>query len=574
MKISKSFWQTHKELPRDAEIPSHGLMVRAGLIQKSASGIYSYLPMGLRAIQKVEQIYREELNKTGALEITLPVVTSGELWKKSGRWEQMGAEMVKFSDRHKKDFCLSPTNEEAMVEVFSKIVRSYKQLPVNLYQINTKFRDEIRPRYGVMRGREFTMKDAYSFHENQKCLDQTYRDMYDCYDRIFTRIGLNFIVVQADAGNMGDTNCENHEFQVLAKFGEDRIIHCPDSGYAANKETAETRPAFLDLNKTDLALKEVDTPDKSTISAVGKYLKIPPCQCLKSLVYTAITANEESAVLILLLGDDELNLVKLKKLLKCNHVKPCSNEELEELALPKGYIGPYGLKGRLKIIYDKAVDLQASYTVGALKKDKHLQNFIPKRDDTGYSIADLRLARAGDIAPNGKAVTVKEVRGIEVGHIFQLGDKYTKALNVGIPNKNGSLFYPLMGCYGTGSTRTVAAAIEQSHDKKGIIWHPSIAPYQIHFVEITNTLKNLAEEIYCELSDSFEVLYDDRDKLGVGFKLGDAELLGLPLTVIFGERDYKKTSTLEVRVRRTGEKINLKREQLSAKLKELIERPY
>ena len=574
MKISKGFWQTHKELPKDAEIPSHGLMVRAGLIQKLASGIYTYLPMGLRAIHKVEKIYREELNKIHALEITMPIVTPGELWKRSGRWENMGEEMAKFSDRHDKDFCLSPTNEEAVVDIFSKVVRSYKQLPINLYQINTKFRDEIRPRYGVMRGREFTMKDAYSFHENQKCLEKTYQDMYNCYDKIFTRMGLDFIVVQADAGNMGDSNSQNHEFQVLAKFGEDRIIHCKDTGYAANKETAETRPASLDLNKTDSPIKEVDTPNKTTITEVGKYLKIPPCQCLKSLVYMVIKEKDEYPILILMLGDDELNLIKLKKVLKCEHVKPCRDEELEQLNLPKGYIGPHGLNKRLKVIYDTAVDEQASYTVGALKKDKHFQNFIPKRDDSGYLTADIRMARAGDIAASSSSSTVEEVRGIEVGHIFQLGDKYTEALGVKIPNKNGSLFHPLMGCYGTGSTRTVAAAIEQSHDEKGIIWHPSIAPYHIHFVGIVNTLKNLAEEIYFELTDNFEVLYDDRDQLGVGGKLGDAELLGLPLTVIFGERDYKKTEKLEVRIRRTGEKVYLKREELIAKLKELIKRLY
>ena len=589
MKLSSGFWQSYKEDPSDGEIPSHKLMVRAGLIQKSAAGLYNFLPLGWRAVQKAIAIYREELNRSGAIELILPVMTPGELWRESGRWDDMGPEMLKIQDRHRRDLCASPTNEEAMVDLFRRTVKSYKQLPLNLYQINTKFRDEIRPRYGVMRSREFTMKDAYSFHENYECLERTYQEMYACYERIFSRMGLNFIVVEADAGAMADANSKTHEFQVLANSGEDKIIRCPGSGYAANVERATTRPPSSSLafnRRTEAPLEEVHTPGKKTIGDVCAFLNIPPHHCLKALAYSAIAhdghhdvnpnPNPNLNLLIFLLGDDQLNETKLKAHLKCAHLKAFSEDDFARLNLPKGFLGPHGLPSALqmRVIYDQAVDLTAAYTIGALKEDTHYMNFIPQRDRDGLEVADLRLSRAGDLSPSGGIV--EEVRGIEVGHIFQLGDKYTKAMGVTVLDRQGKGIFPLMGCYGTGPARTVAAAIEQHHDLKGIVWPVAIAPYQIHLVTITKTAdseaKKTADAIYRKLlEENFEVFYDDREKVGAGFKLKDVELLGLPLALIFGERDFNRTGNVEVRVRRSQEKREYPvDDHLPAKIRELL----
>ncbi len=563
MKLSKGFWQTYKEVPADAEIASHQLMIRAGLIHKSGSGLYNYLPMGLRSIRKVEKIIREELDKINCFEVTMSVVTPGELWQETGRWDKMGDLMLRFKDKKDSDLCISPTNEEAVTDIFRKTVKSYKQLPVGLYQINTKFRDEIRPRFGLMRGREFTMKDAYTFHMDKACLDRGYQDMYDAYTAIFTRLGLEFIPVEADGGAMASADSKTHEFQVVANAGEDLIIYSPEAKYAANVEKAQTIRASASIDSNIIPLNEVETLNKSTIEDVCKFLNKKEEHSLKSLIYVSTKGNDSEMILVLLLGDDTLNEVKLKNFLNSDHLTSATDEQMAKAGLVKGYIGPVNLSIKIRTIFDKNINSNGSYVVGANKKNYHLEGFNPARDYKNIEFADLRLARAGDLTLDGK-YSVVEKRGIEVGHVFQLGDKYTKDMKVGILDQNGKLATPLMGCYGIGVTRVVAAAIEQNHDANGIIWPKSIAPYQIYFATIVKSpeMEKFAEEIYNELGKAgFEVLFDDRNQ-GPGFKFKDSDLIGLPLRLVLGERDYQATQEFEIVERKTGEVKKMKRDEL------------
>ncbi|WP_127715715.1 proline--tRNA ligase [Halobacteriovorax sp. HLS] len=571
MRLSTGFWQTYKEVPADAEIPSHQLMVRAGLIHKTGSGLYSYLPFGYRAIRKVENIIREEMDRAGCHEILMSVVTPGELWQESGRWDAMGEQMLKFQDKASRDLCISPTNEEAVTDIFRKTVKSYKNLPVTLYQINTKFRDELRPRFGLMRGREFTMKDAYSFHADKASLDEVYDNLFKAYEAVFTRAGLEFSAVEADAGAMADGDQKTHEFQVIADTGEDEVIYSSETGYAANIEKAQTKRADIDFNFSEDTVVEIHTPGKSTIEDVCNFLEKPQYHSLKSLVYKAATGDEEKTVLVLLLGDDSLNEIKLKAYLKCETLRAATDSELENDGFVKGYIGPHNLTIDVQIVFDQSINLDASYVAGANAKDMHHGNIIPSRDSKPFTIADLRTACKGDLTLDGKGV-VDIRRGIEVGHIFQLGDKYTKALGVNILDQNGKTMHPLMGCYGIGVTRVVAAAVEQHHDEKGIVWPMALAPYHVYFAEITKAQENkeLADSIYQSLLDvGVEVVYDDR-KAGPGFKFKDADLLGLPIQLIFGERDFKKDGQLEIRLRKTGESFKVKPEEVVTKIQELI----
>ena len=572
MKLSSGFWQTYKEVPADAEIPSHQLMVRAGLIHKMGTGLYSYLPFGYRSIRKVEQIIREELDKAGCHEILMSMVTPGELWQESGRWDAMGDQMLKVKDKGGRDLCLSPTNEEAVTDIFRKTIKSYKNLPVTVYQINTKFRDELRPRFGLMRGREFTMKDAYSFHADKASLDEVYDRIFKAYEAIFTRAGLEFSAVEADGGAMADSDQKTHEFQVIADTGEDEVIYCAETGYAANVEKAQTKRASVNFNKVSSEIKEVSTPSMGTIEDVCNFLKCPKEQSLKSLVYKSIVGDEEETVLVLLLGDDSLNELKLSAFLKSDELKPAVDSELLSEGFVKGYIGPHALSASARVIFDSQVDLEASYTVGANKIDAHFQGMNPKRDTTDFETADLRLAIKGDLTLDGKGV-VDTRRGIEVGHIFQLGDKYTKAMSTTILDNNGKTMYPLMGCYGIGVTRVVAAAVEQHHDDKGIVWPMALAPYHVYYAEITKSAENkeLAAKIYSDLIEAgVEVVFDDR-KAGPGFKFKDADLLGLPIQLIFGERDFKNDGMLEIRIRKTGESFKVLPSEVVEKVKGLIE---
>jgi len=578
MRLSKGFWQTYKEVPKDAEVPSHRLMMRAGLIHKAGSGLYNYLPMGYRSIRKTEQLVREELDKVGCLETLMTVVTPGELWQETGRWEKMQDVMLKFKDKNERDLCISPTNEEAITDIFRKSISSYKNLPVTLYQINTKFRDEIRPRFGLMRGREFIMKDAYSFHADKECLDRGYDLLYQAYSNIFKRIGLDFIVVQADGGAMTGGKAKTHEFQVVADVGEDEVIQCPNCLYAANVEAAQTKRKNLTIEKDqggDPIL--VDTPGKQTIEDVCHFLQIDQHKSLKSLAYEVINGDQSKNVLIFILGDEKLNEIKLSNYYQADHVKPLTDGQMHSTGLLKGYIGPYQLNsgGKLEYLFDQQIILDAGYVVGANQDGKHFQNYVPSRhgQQLNYQVVDLRLAKENDNCSACENGIVKVRRGIEVGHIFQLGDKYSKAMEAQVLDKNGKRFYPLMGCYGIGITRTVAAAIEQFHDENGIIWPKELAPYQIYFGQIAKTeeIKNLGESIYSELvSEGFEVVYDDRG-VGPGSMFKDADLLGLPLRVVLGERDYLKDGLIEVKRRDTGEVLKVKKEELVTTLRKLYE---
>lgn len=562
MRLSKSFWQTLKETPSDAEIASHRLSLRAGLISKGASGLYNLMPMGMRVVSKIEKIIRTELSKIDSEEISMSFVTPSELWKESGRWETMGKEMIRFSDRKENEFCLSPTNEEAVVDIFRKSITSYKNLPVNLYQIKLKVRDEIRPRFGLMRCKEFIMKDAYSFSINKNSLDEEYENYFKAYSSIFEKMGLKFSAVEADGGNMANGDAKTHEFQVIANSGEDLIVYSEETGYAANIEKAQSlREELMFLSLKDI--KEVKTENMSTCEEVAKFLDIPVYQTLKTLVFTARFKTKEVHYIILILGDDNINEVKLKNFLNADELTPSTQAVLDDLGLVKGYMSPYKLSDKLNILIDNSVSEEASYVVGANKENFHISGFNPKRDLEKFKKTDLRMAKEGDLTLDKKG-KISFKRGIEVGHIFQLGDKYTKSMNAHVLDQNGKKVFPLMGCYGIGVTRAMASAIEQYHDENGIIWPKSIAPYEVYLAKIgkkDETIK-MCDEVYSLLKSSgIEVLYDDRG-MGPGPMFKDADLLGLPIRVLLGERDYEKDGLLEIKVRSSGEVKKVKIEEL------------
>lgn len=574
MKLSQSFWQTYKEVPSDATVPSHQLLVRAGFINKTTGGIYSYLPMATRVIEKIKNIIREELDAIGGQELLMSFVTPGELWKSSGRWETMGPEMIRLQDRKGAEFCLSATNEETITDIFKNSITSYKQLPINLYQINTKFRDEIRPRFGILRGREFLMKDGYTFHMDKACMDKSYEEYYQAYSNIYKRMGLEFIAVEADGGNMADAGSKTHEFQIIADNGEDDIITAKAINYAANIETAATKRVGLDFTPSS-KLEEVETKDLPTCVEVANLLGIPVHQTLKSLVFTVKYPKKdgsfkEANYLVMILGDDEVNEVKLVNYFKgASSVEPASVETLNKLDLIKGYMSPLGKE--VSVIFDEAVDLNAGYVVGANKENYHTKGFTPARDAAEHKVADIRLTQKGDVAPDGKT-PIEFRKGIEAGQIFQLGSKYSKSMDATVLDQNGKKVTPLMGCYGIGVSRTLAAAIEQHHDDNGIIWHPSIAPFDVYFAVVAkkDETKNLSVEIYNDLvKQGLDVVLDDRGN-GFGSMLKDADLLGLPVRVLLGERDYEKSQELEIKVRKTGDVHKVKKEELAAKLKELL----
>lgn len=571
MILSKGYWQTYKEIPSDAEIPSHQLMLRAGLIHKTGAGIYTYLPMGLRSIKKVENIIREELDKINCFEVTMSVVTPGELWKETGRWDVMGDIMLRFTDRAKRDLCISPTNEETVTDLFRKTVKSYKQLPVTLYQINTKFRDEIRPRFGLMRGREFTMKDAYSFHLSKDCLDSVYDEIYGAYCNIFSRLGLEYIVVEADGGAMASGGAKTHEFQVVANAGEDQLVYCPDSKYAANIEKAQAKKSNPNQINGEV-LEKISTPNISSIEEVATFLKVSQNKTLKAMFYSAVIDQVDKNILCFIHGDDELNEIKLKNNFKADHLKLATEENFKQENLVKGFIGPFNINSNLEIIVDESIDTNASFIVGANEPHFHFKGFSFNRDmKNKFKQFDIRNNKEGDLCPISKKPVILK-RGIEVGHVFQLGDKYTKSMNVTVLDQNGKSVTPIMGCYGIGVTRTVASAIEQSHDKDGIIWPVAIAPYHVYFGMIAKSeeTKNLGLEIYKELAqNNIETVFDDRN-LGPGGMFKDADLLGLPVRLLLGERDYNETKLLEIKVRKTGEVHKVLKIDLVKKIKEIL----
>lgn len=569
MRASRFLFATLRETPNDAEVISHQLMLRAGMIRKLASGLYSWLPMGTRVLNKVDAIIREEMNRSGALEVFMPVTQPAALWEESGRFEQYGPELLRFKDRHDNPFVLGPTHEEVITDLARNELKSYKQLPVNFYQIQTKFRDEIRPRFGVMRSREFIMKDAYSFHADQASLQQTYDVMYDTYCRIFTRLGLDFRPVEADTGSIGGSS--SHEFHVLASSGEDDVIFSTESDYAANMEKAE---AILvgERAAPAQALAIVDTPNQKTIAEVCQFLNADAKQSVKALlVQGQVDEHGNTPVIALFLrGDHELNEIKAEKHpLIAAPLSFATEEQISALGLKTGFIGPQGLleKG-LTVIVDRAASVLSDFIAGANEADKHATGVNWERDAQFTEVYDLRNVVEGDPSPDGKG-TLLIKRGIEVGHIFQLGTKYSEALGCKVLGEDGKPFTVTMGCYGIGVTRVVAAAIEQNYDDKGIIWPQAIAPFEVAIVPMNahkspRTLE-AAEALYAELqAQGYDVLFDDRNERP-GVKFSDLELMGIPHRIVIGEKGLD-AGTFEYKGRRDTEASNLSKDELLAKL--------
>jgi prolyl-tRNA synthetase len=551
MRASNLLISTLKETPADAEIVSHQLMLRAGLIRRLASGLYTWLPMGLRVLRKTEAIIREEMNNSGAQEVLMPSVQPAELWQESQRWEKYGPELLRLVDRHQRDFCYGPTHEEVITDLVRQEIRSYKQLPVNFYQIQTKFRDEIRPRFGLMRAREFLMKDAYSFHLDQASLQQTYDDMYAAYSRIFSRIGLDFRAVQADTGSIGGN--ASHEFHVLASSGEDAIAFSDSSDYAANVELAEAVAPTGDRPAASESMTSVDTPQKHTIEEVSEFLNKPASQCLKTLLVEG--AEEGSVVALVLRGDHDLNEIKAEKhpLVASPLTFATPEQVLEVCGANIGSIGPVGLE--IPVLVDHSAAFVADFVCGANEDEKHLTGVNWGRDLPEPQTADLRNVLAGDPSPDGQG-TLEIARGIEVGHIFQLGDNYSKKMNAVVLTESGKSQIMTMGCYGIGVSRVVAAAIEQNHDDRGIIWPEAIAPFQVALVPVnahkSARVKEKAEEIYQQLiAAGIDVLFDDRG-LRPGVAFADMELMGIPHRLILGERGLDN-GQIEYKNRRTGD---------------------
>ena len=581
MRTSQYLLSTMKETPADAEIISHQLMLRAGMVRRLASGLYTWLPSGLRVLRKVEQIVREEMNKAGAIEVLMPVVQHAELWQESGRWEKMDAELLRFKDRHQRDFVLGPTHEEVITDLVRKEISSYKQLPINLYQIQTKFRDERRPRFGVMRAREFLMKDAYSFHLSQESLQQTYDAMYQAYCNIFTRLGLDFRPVLADTGAIGGSM--SHEFHVLAASGEDAIVFSDESDYAANIEKAEALPPQGQRPAATQAKAEVATPNAKSIDEVAAFLKLDAAKIAKTLIVHANYVEDPNAlpyanrgcgpnlVALVLRGDHELNEIKAEKHpLVASPLQFASEEDVLAVTGAKpGSVGPVGLT--IPVVVDHAAAHLADFVTGANKDGFHFTGVNFDRDITAYQVADLRNVVEGDPSPCGKGKLVIR-RGIEVGHIFQLGDRYSSAMKAGVLNEEGKHQIMTMGCYGVGVSRIVAAAIEQNHDEYGIKWPAAIAPFQVAIVPMNMhksvRIQEAAEQLYKDLTAAgFEVLFDDR-KERPGVMFADMELVGVPYHIIVGERNLDEQK-VELKNRLTGEKLMLALSDVVAQIKSL-----
>ena len=560
MRTSNFLIATQKETPSDAEVVSHQLMLRAGLIRKLASGLYTWLPLGLRVLRRVEAIVREEMDRSGGQEVSMPVVQPAELWQESGRWEQYGPELLRIKDRHDRDFCLGPTHEEVVTDLVKNEVRSYKQLPINLYQIQTKVRDEIRPRFGIMRSREFLMKDAYSFHSDQASLEQTYQLMHQTYSRIFTRLGLEFRPVIADTGSIGGS--ASHEFHVLANSGEDDIAFSDSSDYAANVEMAEALAPPGDRAAPTMEQAEVATPGVKTIDDLASFLSVDADNTVKTLVVHAEQENE--LVALVLRGDHQLNGIKAEKLsgVACPLQMADEAEVRQVLGAGFGSLGPVGLK--IKLIVDRSAAHLADFTCGANRDDYHLTGVNWERDCPLQRVEDLRDVVEGDPSPDGQG-RLQIKRGIEVGHIFQLGTKYSEAMGASVLDENGKSVTMTMGCYGIGVSRIVASAIEQNHDDKGIIWPTSMAPFQLAIVPLnmqkSEAVASCAEQLYQQLQEAgVDVLLDDRNERP-GVKFADMELIGIPHRIVIGDRALAEDN-IEYKGRRDEESRLLPRDEI------------
>ncbi|MEC4889434.1 MAG: proline--tRNA ligase [Nitrospira sp.] len=564
MKTSQLLIPTLREVPGEAETVSHKLMLRAGMIRKVAAGIYTYLPLGLRVIRKVEQIIREEMNQAGAQEVLMPMASPAELWRETGRWDFYGKELLRFKDRHERDFCLGPTHEEVITDLFRREVKSYRQLPMNFYQIQTKFRDEIRPRFGLMRGREFLMKDAYSFDRDDAGARLNYQKMYDAYHRIFTRCGLTFRAVEADTGLIGGSS--SHEFMVLADTGEETVVYSDQGTYAANVERAEVLPPSQTEQDALKPLHTVSTPNCRSIEEVTAFLKISPARLVKTLLYT--TGKETVAVLVR--GDHTVNEIKLKKVLGVTDIELAGPATVEKsTGAPVGFAGPVGLQG-IRMFADHAVPALRNVVVGANRLDTHYVDANWERDFKADQVLDLRNAQAGDPSPRQDG-TLKATKGIEVGHVFMLGTKYSKAMNATFLDPQGKECLAVMGCYGIGVSRSAAASIEQNHDERGIIWPFPIAPFHVHLIPVSQSDKTAeaTAAIYADLvAGGFEVLWDDReDRAGV--KFNDADLIGAPFQVVVGDKGLAE-GVVEVKIRRSGIKTRIAPAELLPHLRAAI----
>jgi len=534
-------------------------MLRAGMIRKVAAGIYTYLPLGLRVLRKVERIIREEMNRAGAQEVLMPILAPAELWQETGRWGFYGKELLRCRDRHEREFCFGPTHEEVITDLFRREVRSYRQLPLNCYQIQTKFRDEIRPRFGLMRGREFLMKDAYSFDRDEENARVSYEKMYHAYENIFTRCGLKFRAVEADTGLIGGNI--SHEFMVLADTGEETILYEETGTYAANVEQAEVPLPSPQPPEAPRTLEQVHTPGAKTVEEVCQFLRMTPDRLIKTLLYET-DAGDRFAVLIR--GDHEANDIKIKKVLGVRDLKLASPETVMAVSsAPVGFAGPVGLKG-IKILADQAVTGMSNFVVGGNASDQHLINVNLTRDFQIDAVADLRQAKAGDPSPRGKGF-LSATKGIEIGHVFLLGTKYSQAMQATFLDQEGKETLAVMGCYGIGVSRTAAAAIEQHHDAKGMIWPIPISPFHIHLLPVTKSerVQSTTQGLYAALMDSgLEVLWDDRDERA-GVKFNDADLIGAPFQLTIGDKGLAK-GVVEVKRRQTGEVVSLPAEEVGA----------
>ncbi|MFZ6674920.1 proline--tRNA ligase [Undibacterium sp. Xuan67W] len=562
MRATRFFISTLKEAPADAEIVSHKLMMRAGMIKRLGSGIYNYMPMGLRVIRKVEAIVREEMNRSGAVEMVMPVVQPAELWQETGRWQQYGPELMRVKDRHGRDFIIQPTSEEAITDVARQEIRSYRQLPINFYHIQTKFRDERRPRFGLMRGREFTMKDAYSFDRDVEGLKKSYQVMYDAYVRIFTRFGLDFRAVAADNGAIGGSG--SHEFHVIADTGEDALVYCPTSEFAANMEAAEAMPLFAERQAATQTLTKTATPGKAKCEDVAALLSIPLEQTVKSIVLTVETEEKDKISkqvwLLLLRGDHELNEIKASKVPGLADYRFATEDEIvEHFGTKPGYLGPINTKLPVKVVADRTVAMMSDFVCGANEEDFHFTGANWVRDLPEPLVADLRNVVTGDPSPDGKGVLAIQ-RGIEVGHVFQLGTRYSEDMKATFLDENGKPQFLQMGCYGIGVTRILGAAIEQNFDDKGIIWPAALAPFEVVIcpmgMEKSDAVKAETEKLYQALLDAnVDVMLDDRGERP-GAMFADWELIGVPHRIVIGDRGLKE-GKLEYKGRRDAEASEL-----------------
>mgnify|MGYP002623519379 CR=1 FL=1 len=568
MRVSQFFLSTLREAPAEAELVSHKLMLRAGLIKKLGSGLYTWMPLGLRVLRKVEAVVREEMNRAGAVELLMPAVQPAELWQESGRWEQFGPQMLKIKDRHERDFCFGPTHEEVITDIARQEIRSYRQLPLNLYQIQTKFRDEIRPRFGVMRAREFVMKDAYSFHVDYADLEREYRNMYEAYQRIFERLGLRFRAVAADTGAIGGTG--SHEFHVLADSGEDAIAFSPDSDYAANVELAEAVAPAGARKAASQPMAKVPTPGKTTCEQVTAMLGLPLAQSVKALA----VMHEDEMFMLLVRGDHQLNEVKTAKIPGLDPFRFATDQEIESrIGCRPGYIGPVGLPGGIRVIADRSVAAMADFVCGANEAGYHLTGVNFGRDLPEPShVADIRNVVAGDPSPDGKG-RLELCRGIEVGHIFQLRSKYAEAMKATFLDEAGQTRTMEMGCYGIGVSRIVAAAIEQGFDERGIVWPLPMAPFEVAIAPIgydrNEAVREAADLLHDELAAAgIDVLIDDRgERPGVMF--ADLELIGVPYRVTLGDRGLKEGKA-EVQARDADKATPMDLQKLAGHLKSLV----